>query len=373
MDGGGRVVGDEEHSVGAEGDRADRAERRRSRAANPGRSRRPSFLPVLPARCVILRTAADDRRGRIRPQPATRSGRFTTMSTRVRKSRRIAPRRLACAVAAALASLTCMLPASAGAAATDTPAANTLDWQSCSNSQFDRWKQVDGNDLDGFDCSTFVRPLDRSEANGKQVQLAVVKLPATGTASQHVGTLFLNPGGPGQSGVGLSKLVYLLPESVRAGFDFVTYDPRGIGASTPALAGPRLQHPQAHPTGDGDGATGRRCSPRASSRSRAPTRAASTRTATWSSTVAASTAPTTSTRSARPSVTTSSPTGASRTARCSGPPTRRPSPIACARWCSTPTSTRRPPSPGSPRDPWHRTTRSASSSRPPACARSSTR
>jgi pimeloyl-ACP methyl ester carboxylesterase len=127
------------------------------------------------------------------------------------------------------------LPATAAPAG--TTAVNTLDWQSCSNSQFDRWKHVDGNDLGGFDCSTFTRPLDRSKPNGKQVQLAVVKLPATGPSSQRVGTLFLNPGGPGQSGVGLSKIVDLLPESVRARFDFVTYDPRGIGASTPALEG----------------------------------------------------------------------------------------------------------------------------------------
>jgi pimeloyl-ACP methyl ester carboxylesterase len=64
-----------------------------------------------------------------------------------------------------------------------------------------------------------------------------VRFPATGPAADRLGTLILNPGGPGQSGVGLSKIVYLLPESVRARFDFVTYDPRGIGASTPALEG----------------------------------------------------------------------------------------------------------------------------------------
>ncbi len=65
----------------------------------------------------------------------------------------------------------------------------------------------------------------------------MVKLAATGSAAEHEGTLFLNPGGPGQSGVGLSKIVDLLPPSIRASFNFVTYDPRGIGASTPALAG----------------------------------------------------------------------------------------------------------------------------------------
>ena len=116
------------------------------------------------------------------------------------------------------------------------PAPGELSWQPCSDPRFDRWEKVDGNSLDGFECSSFVRPLDRDRPNGKQVDLAVVRLKATGPAPR-VGTLFLNPGGPGQSGVGLSMIAFLLPESVRASFDFVTYDPRGIGASTPALEG----------------------------------------------------------------------------------------------------------------------------------------
>lgn len=140
-------------------------------------------------------------------------------------------------VAVVLAALAVAFSAVPAAAAAGRTSPDSLDWQSCSNPQFARWKKVDGNDLDGFECATFTRPLDRSTPDGEQVHLAVVKFPATGTASQHLGTLFLNPGGPGQSGVGLSKIVYLLPESVRASFDFVTYDPRGIGASTPALGG----------------------------------------------------------------------------------------------------------------------------------------
>ena len=126
------------------------------------------------------------------------------------------------------------------------PAASALDWKPCSNPAFDRWKRVDGNDLDGFESATFARPLDRSRPKGKQVELAVVKSPATGPASERTGTLFLNPGGPGQSGVGLSDIVYLLPESVRTKFDFVTYDPAG-SARPPACARARLQHSQAEP------------------------------------------------------------------------------------------------------------------------------
>jgi pimeloyl-ACP methyl ester carboxylesterase len=122
------------------------------------------------------------------------------------------------------------------AAATDAQP-GVLDWKPCSDPAFDRWRKVDDTDLGGLECATFARPLDRDRPDGNQVTLAVVKSSATGPAAERRGTLFLNPGGPGQSGVGLSKIAYLLPESVRASFDFVTYDPRGIGASTPALEG----------------------------------------------------------------------------------------------------------------------------------------
>jgi len=169
----------------------------------------------------------------------TRAGASGNVDARGAARNRLRRLRLVVVLVAALAAVAGALPLlvpNAAAAADATPA-NTLVWQSCGNAQFDQWKKIDGNDLDGFDCASFARPLDRDTPNGEQVHLAIVKFPATGPASQRIGTLFLNPGGPGQSGVGLSKIVYLLPASVRASFDFVTYDPRGIGASTPALAG----------------------------------------------------------------------------------------------------------------------------------------
>jgi pimeloyl-ACP methyl ester carboxylesterase len=128
--------------------------------------------------------------------------------------------------------------ASAAVVAPAKEKADVLDWKPCSDAQFEKWEKIDDNSLDGFQCSAFVRPLDRSDPEAdEQVTLAVVKLPATGTPEQRKGTLFLNPGGPGQSGLGLSMIAFLLPDSVRQAFDFVTYDPRGIGASTPAIAG----------------------------------------------------------------------------------------------------------------------------------------
>jgi pimeloyl-ACP methyl ester carboxylesterase len=167
-------------------------------------------------------------------------------------AQRAVPRRLLAVAGIALVCITATVATSAAArsagpersspsTAAGAPAKekiDVLDWKPCSDREFARWEKVDGNSLDGFECSTFVRPLDRSEPDGdEQVTLAVVKLKATGTPAERKGTLFLNPGGPGQSGLGLSMIAFLLPDSVRAAFDFVTYDPRGIGASTPALEG----------------------------------------------------------------------------------------------------------------------------------------
>ena len=68
------------------------------------------------------------------------------------------------------------------------------------------------------------------------------------------------------------------------------------------------------------------------------------------------------------SATTRSPTGASRTARCSGSTYAQLFPDRVRAMVSTATWTRRRPWPVSPPDRWHRTTRSASSCRPPGCA-----
>lgn len=93
-------------------------------------------------------------------------------------------------------------------------------------------------------CGTLLVPYDYSQPNGPRFALAVSKVPATG---RRTGSLFFNPGGPGGAGtsavVGLSNL---MPPVVRARFDLVSRDPRGIGSTRPALKSclePRLVLP----------------------------------------------------------------------------------------------------------------------------------
>ncbi len=85
-----------------------------------------------------------------------------------------------------------------------------------------------------FECSTMQAPLDYANPHGEHITLALVKLPATDRAHR-IGSLFVNPGGPGGSGVDFvvgAGQTMLTPE-VRARFDIVGFDPRGIARSTP--------------------------------------------------------------------------------------------------------------------------------------------
>jgi pimeloyl-ACP methyl ester carboxylesterase len=89
------------------------------------------------------------------------------------------------------------------------------------------------SDLGPFQCGTVQVPLDYDQPNGATISLALVRLPASDPANR-IGSLFLNPGGPGGSGVDFALFAgpFLYNDSVRAHFDLVGFDPRGIGRST---------------------------------------------------------------------------------------------------------------------------------------------
>ncbi|HEY6710515.1 MAG TPA: alpha/beta hydrolase [Actinomycetota bacterium] len=77
-------------------------------------------------------------------------------------------------------------------------------------------------------------PLDYDRPKGKQITLALARLPAA-DPSRKIGSLFLNPGGPGGSGVDFlfGAGPFLYSDEVRARFDLVGFDPRGIMRSSP--------------------------------------------------------------------------------------------------------------------------------------------
>lgn len=90
-----------------------------------------------------------------------------------------------------------------------------------------RWEECDG-----FECATLDVPLDYSEPDGETIELALLRVPATG--DDPIGSLLLNPGGPGGSGVEYAKQAESqLSQAVRENYDIVGFDPRGVAGSTP--------------------------------------------------------------------------------------------------------------------------------------------
>lgn len=86
---------------------------------------------------------------------------------------------------------------------------------------------------EGMQCTTAIAPLDwNNPSSGTDIELAMVRHPATGTK---VGSLFMNPGGPGASGYDFvyDSLDYVTSKDLQASFDVVGWDPRGVGRSAP--------------------------------------------------------------------------------------------------------------------------------------------
>lgn len=74
-------------------------------------------------------------------------------------------------------------------------------------------------------------PVDYAHPNGDTLDLALVKHPAT-SASDRIGPLLVNPGGPGGSGIDLA-VNNLWPSEISKHFDIIGFDPRGVGKSSP--------------------------------------------------------------------------------------------------------------------------------------------
>ena len=86
-------------------------------------------------------------------------------------------------------------------------------------------------DRTGFQCAKVTVPLDYSQPDGQTIEIAMKKHLATGSVRQ--GTLFMNPGGPGGSGVdNVGAMATTTFAGVQKAYDIIGFDPRGVGAST---------------------------------------------------------------------------------------------------------------------------------------------
>ncbi|MFE7748679.1 alpha/beta hydrolase [Streptomyces sp. NPDC057428] len=94
-----------------------------------------------------------------------------------------------------------------------------------------RWRDCGA---EGFQCTTMKAPLDYGKPGGGDVKLAVSRKKATGPGKR-IGSLLVNPGGPGGSAVGYLQGYAAIgyPAPVRARYDMVAVDPRGVARSEP--------------------------------------------------------------------------------------------------------------------------------------------
>jgi pimeloyl-ACP methyl ester carboxylesterase len=125
-------------------------------------------------------------------------------------------RLLTAAVAGIVASAVAAVPGSAAARGVDSVPTPKLGWYGC---------------YEIAECATVQLPLDYDQPKGAKTEIAVLRVKAK-DQSKKIGSLFLNPGGPGGSSTEFALFApYFLSESLLERFDIVGVDPRGIGAS----------------------------------------------------------------------------------------------------------------------------------------------
>jgi pimeloyl-ACP methyl ester carboxylesterase len=118
------------------------------------------------------------------------------------------------------------------AAIRPAPAASTISWGRCLDPSLVEFKAR---------CGFVTVPRDYARPNGKKINLAVSRVRHTVKKSHYQGVLLLNPGGPGGSGLGMSVLGPIIGQSfgrqdVAGAYDWIGFDPRGVGSSVPSLS-----------------------------------------------------------------------------------------------------------------------------------------
>lgn len=97
-----------------------------------------------------------------------------------------------------------------------------LAWEACPPGDYED---------ESAECATLTVPVDYAEADGDTIDLALLRVPTEGEA---VGSLVVNPGGPGARGTSYAAAAgRILGRDLLANLDVVGFDPRGVGRSAP--------------------------------------------------------------------------------------------------------------------------------------------
>lgn len=107
--------------------------------------------------------------------------------------------------------------------------AQKLAWEGCGDyGKTDYDRQTLGED--GLECAHLTVPLDYAKPDGDTIEIGVLRRPAKG---DRIGSLVINPGGPGAAGLSTAASIADANDTLAQRFDFVGFDPRGVGSSEP--------------------------------------------------------------------------------------------------------------------------------------------
>ncbi|WP_052433400.1 alpha/beta fold hydrolase [Streptacidiphilus carbonis] len=145
----------------------------------------------------------------------------------------------AIAISSVAASCTYLLPASAQASSLPMSGSTTVGatadthytppaiaWSTCTN----------GLQYYGAECGFLVVPLDYADPDGTKIKIAVSRIAHTAGADAYQGALVVNLSSAGGSALGQSTVGSALPAAISGDYDWIGFDPRGVGASQPALS-----------------------------------------------------------------------------------------------------------------------------------------
>ena len=135
-------------------------------------------------------------------------------------------KKLACVIAAAALIATAAQVVLPAAAAPKAPRA-AIAWGRCDDASLRKA---------GAKCAMLDVPLDYSNPGGTQIQIALSRVKHTTPIGQYQGVMLVNPGGPGGSGLGLATLGQYVPKNAGDAYDWIGFDPRGVGSSVPAIS-----------------------------------------------------------------------------------------------------------------------------------------
>lgn len=125
-----------------------------------------------------------------------------------------------------------LFPAVAGAATTSPTEAvsvtsDSVDWGTCASA---------GLAARGAECAMVEVPRNYDQPDGKKIKIAISRIEHTVPDDEYQGVMLVNPGGPGGSGLTLSVLGEYVPKGAGQAYDWIGFDPRGVGSSEPKVS-----------------------------------------------------------------------------------------------------------------------------------------